>query len=170
MRVTGIMMVLAALIVAVAGCEPQQTVDENTPGEAEGEVTAEVLLAVTQSEFKQAVAEAVQSQLSEMGHEVENVDTKKVDTAGLADYEVVVLIDAARGGIFTEEGKKVYEAMKDSPEDLVVMFSIREKDKDWKKYEEKGIDAVTAASNMDQVQAAAEKVVAKTRAALGETE
>jgi hypothetical protein len=179
MRWTGLMVLLAAVAMVFGACESKQPQQENGPGNADDAATAEetdeamaaeeapskVLLAVTKSEFKNAVADEVQETLSEL-HDVERVATKEVDVTALGDYDVVVLLVPARGNIMAKEAKKVYDAMEGSRDRLVLTLTTKPTQKDWDKYKEKGIDAMTAASEMAQAPAVAEKIVAATTAAL----
>lgn len=156
----GLIVVVVAL--GVVGCKEaeapanDEAAVQNTqePGE-----TPTLLLAMKESDFKKAVANSLTQRLAEEGYSVDTMKLDQVDTAALGDYAAVIILDAARPKNFTAAGKAVFEAA--DKDKVVVMLTKKPDQEDWKPNVE-GVDAMTAASDMANVEDAVAAMLAQT--------
>ena len=122
-----------------------------------------VLIAAQQSEFKEAVVSKVVEGLEQDACYVKVIDVKKLREESTGDYEAMVIVNTCKMWRLNRHVRKFLKKVQETGK-IVLLTTAG--DPEWKA---KGVqvDAITSASEMEEVGAVAETVLEKVRTLLG---
>jgi hypothetical protein len=151
-------------MVALSACEPEGVPRNEEQGRQWPDDGPIVFVVARDTEFKKAVVEATFDKLAEAGYLGETDDLEAVSPNFLqeedAPFDVVVILDSASRQGFSPEGKRLFDAS--DKDKVVVMLTKDDEHADWTP-DISGVDAMTAASDMDNVDATATMIVDKVK-------
>ena len=122
----------------------------------------EVLIASEGSKFKNAVIEIVLAELVDEGHGVVTVDHKKLNTLNTQPFDAIVILNQCWA---RRLDRSVRRFLDHAPNKEKIILLTTRKDKDWKP-DVPGVDAITCASNMAQVETVARSLITRIHARL----
>ena len=131
-------------------------IDTNEQETAEKEI--KLLIAKRESEFKNAVAEKVKREIEKANVTVELIGINLLKKKSIDDFDAVIIINEVRAWHLNRHTKSFLRKLNDTQREKVIMVSTAATD--WKT-KRKGIDAVTVASEMSNVNSVAKDIVKK---------
>lgn len=132
------------------------SIDINEQETAEKEI--KLLIAKRESEFKNAVAEKVKREIEKANVTVELIGINLLKKKSIDDFDAVIIINEVRAWHLNRHTKSFLRKLNDTQREKVIMVSTAATD--WKT-KRKGIDAVTVASEMSNVNSVAKDIVKK---------
>ncbi|MFC1889528.1 hypothetical protein ACFL4G_07205 [Thermodesulfobacteriota bacterium] len=152
------LMILGAVISA---CAPQMVKEREL-----GEITAarKVLIAEQQSEFKGVVVSAVSEALEKDGCFVRIIDLRELRGESTWNYDAVVVVNTLKAWRLNRNARTFFNSIDDRERRKVVLLTSA--NGTYWKVNLPGVDAITSASKMEDVDFVAADIVAKVRAIL----
>jgi len=117
-----------------------------------------LLIANRESEFKDAVAEKVKQEIEKADVTVELVNIRLLKKKRIDDFDAVVIVNEVRAWHLNRHTKSFLRKLDPAQREKVIMVSTAATD--WKT-KQKGIDAVTVASEMNKVNSVVKDIVKK---------
>ena len=138
---------------------PKDDNEQNAPEEG-----IKLLIAKKESEFKNAVVEKVKQEIEKANITVELIDIKLLKKQSVDKYDAVVIINEVRAWHLNRHTRSFLRKLDSTQREKVIMTSTAATD--WKT-KEKGIDAVTVASETNNINSIAKEIIKKVLILLG---
>ena len=122
-----------------------------------------ILIARQESEFKHALTLQIKKLLKEHPYHVECIDLKSLKKKESKQYDAIIIINEVRAWHLNIHNRQFFDNLDPDERKKILMVSTAKTD--WKT-KKKDIDAVTVASEMNQVEPLADKTVTKIQALL----
>lgn len=151
-------LVLVCLVYA-AGCSRWVKVPTSEYGEA-GSAKGRVLIATESSDFKDAVLDGVIPELQKDGLYVKVIDVNGLAEEKDSDYQCIVILNTCVAWGLDSVVNRFVETALDKQKIFILVTAGND---EWKVSESMGVDAMTSASESDQTDALAEKVLEEIR-------
>ncbi|MFH1442272.1 MAG: hypothetical protein ABIH18_09590 [Candidatus Omnitrophota bacterium] len=124
-----------------------------------------ILIASQNSEYKHALVKDIAQRLKSGKYQTKIIDLNKILAENQADYKAVIIINSCWSGKQTRISRKFLNKLtKDEKQKVVVITTA--KDIEWKN-QVAGIDAVTAASKMNNIDSISKDILKKINAMQG---
>lgn len=149
-------LLICSVFICAVFSQDSLIIDTNEQETAEKEI--KLLIAKRESEFKNAVAEKVKREIEKANVTVELIGINLLKKKSIDDFDVVIIINEVRAWHLNRHTKSFLRKLNDTQREKVIMVSTAATD--WKT-KRKGIDAVTVASEMSNVNSVAKDIVKK---------